>query len=392
MSRNYSIRNFLRNAPNHLIAQYLESHNIKLNIDFSKLKETNIKQVFDAITAIEDDTQQKQIGSDFQAIFQMSIEGGIKQILKAARFAGVELEPIFEHMQGFYEKAFYTFMYHRDIFEASQRFACTDYLPGRYWRKIKNLKPFIKPDFSNKNNTLADAISTYFKKVDGRGKSCLVDYYPQGNLHYYFCYPEDYSKTELLWENGNFRRRNANHAFEVIFVYDADAESLDSFFDGDAKTDKALKGIFAREVLDIESLPDKETVTYNLEVLKIPNFQFKKPLNSKIKKVLIHGVRFVTDDRKIVVTENNPKESVQALLNDIARNNPALRLSSDSINQITIQVILEANNKKGQVSRTFSISYPGSCNLKYDENDLLIRQMIIDSGIEALPEKEAKVA
>jgi hypothetical protein len=293
MSRNYSIRNFLRHAPNYLLKQYLEDNKISLDIDFDELKETKIEPLFDAIALISDDVS-KQLNSDFQSIFQMSIEGCVKQILQTARFQGIELESAFEPMKGFTEKAFFTFLNHKEIFDASQKFACTDYLPGKYWRKIKNLKPFIKPDYASKNEVLADNISMYFKKVEGRGKSCQVDYDNQANLHYYFCYPEDYSRTELLWEKGNFERRFSSPAFEVIFVYDEDAGTLDSFFDGSSKTDTALKAVFAKEVLDIDTLPEKEEAVYNLDALKMPDFQFQRPVNSKIRKVLIKALRFNT--------------------------------------------------------------------------------------------------
>jgi hypothetical protein len=87
-----------------------------------------------------------------------------------------------------------------------------------------------------------------------------------------------------------------------------------------------------------------------------------------------------------------PKESVQAVLDDIKRNRHDISLSSDSIDQVTIEVIMEADNRKGEISRTFNITHPGSCALKYNENDLLIRKMIFDSGLETATEQETRVA
>lgn len=395
MSRIYSIRDFLRLAPNYMLKQYMNDNNIKHDVDFEKLTATKIEPLFQAITSIEDDHCRKMVDSDFQSIFQMSYEGGFKKILQSANYAGLDLQPDFEKMNGFYEKVFYVFITHRKLFEDALRFACTDYLKKTYWRKIKNVRPANQPNYEKKTKELESGISQFFRKTEGRGKSCTADHYKQGNLHYYFCYPEDYSKSELSWEKGVFAKRVTNPAFEVIFVYDVISETLDSYFDGQKKTDTKLKKIFLDKVLGIDEIPEIEETFYNIDIIKSPAFEFIVPVDSKIKKVMIQSLRFNTKIRKIDVTEHAPKESVQAMIDDIKKNRQDINLSSDCIDQITIVATLEANNRRGFKTKEFTISKDSISRLNYnDENDLLLRQMIIDWGIESIvtQKQELKVA
>ena len=48
---------------------------------------------------------------------------------------------------------------------------------------------------------------------------------------------------------------------------------------------------------------------------------------------------------------------------------------------IVVTFAASATRKKPQ-TRTFDISWPNSCSLKHDGNDKIIRQMLVDSGLE----------
>lgn len=395
MSRQYSLKKFLRVTPNKLIKEYFDRKNITLGINFDKMKETKVEPLCAAIADIDDEVLRKSIDSDFQDIYRMGFEGGIKRILQTASFQDVELHAAFEDLKGFDDKAFYTFLYHPEIFEFASKFACTEYLPSTRWRKVKNIHPFVKPDYEFKANALAEAISEYFYKAEGRGKSCFADYYNQGSEHFYFCYPEDYSRSEIVWENGNHAKRYSSPSFEVIFVYDEDSETLDSFYSGDAKTDKKLKELFVQSVLGMDKLPDKANeAVYDLNALKNPDFQFSIEEGSIVKKIEVKGLRFATQERTITINNNKEKESLQALLDDIVRSVPSVNLLSDSINQVTMVATLVANNRKGETTKTFNITYPGTCSLKYGDKDSILRQVIINSGLQKATnlKKEVKVA
>jgi hypothetical protein len=57
-------------------------------------------------------------------------------------------------------------------------------------------------------------------------------------------------------------------------------------------------------------------------------------------------------------------------------------LSLVNITQAAIQVVFNHDGRRRPATRTFLISYPNSCSLKQDGRDLVIRKMLMDSGLE----------
>jgi hypothetical protein len=59
-----------------------------------------------------------------------------------------------------------------------------------------------------------------------------------------------------------------------------------------------------------------------------------------------------------------------------------LKLPSYFVSQLTLKVVFEPVGNQRAKTRTFNITYPNSCALNHDGNDLKIRQMLGASGIE----------
>ena len=93
---------------------------------------------------------------------------------------------------------------------------------------------------------------------------------------------------------------------------------------------------------------------------------------SRMRLTLKHGSR-----RRITLeadTRNNPK-AVYDLLNEL---NPPVY----HITQRGLKVAFEATETKRAYTRNFNITYLNSCALNHDGNDLIIRNMLAQSGIE----------
>ncbi len=67
MTSQYSHKQFIRRVPNDLIADYFKSKNINVEIDFEKLKETNVDVIFQTFSDFPEE-QQATIEADFQDI------------------------------------------------------------------------------------------------------------------------------------------------------------------------------------------------------------------------------------------------------------------------------------------------------------------------------------
>jgi hypothetical protein len=85
----------------------------------------------------------------------------------------------------------------------------------------------------------------------------------------------------------------------------------------------------------------------------------------------------------------NP-DAVYNLLEEVVRVDGApechqchkIPLSLVNVTQAAIQVEFNHNGSRRRATRTFQVSYPNSCSLKQDGRDLMIRKMLVDSGLE----------
>ena len=78
-----------------------------------------------------------------------------------------------------------------------------------YWRKRKGLPHQPASVHEDGRQALADGISDYFHRTEGRGKNCVVEALRRGELDYFFAYPEDYSQQSIEWVNRNIRTQTA---------------------------------------------------------------------------------------------------------------------------------------------------------------------------------------
>jgi hypothetical protein len=87
--------------------------------------------------------------------------------------------------------------------------------------------------------------------------------------------------------------------------------------------------------------------------------------------------------KKRIVLEADPtsnKHAVFDLLDNVAKGIP---LTQTAVTQVGIKVTFAHNpTSKKPGTRSFDISWPNSCSLKHDARDLIIRRMLVNSGIE----------
>ncbi len=268
MSRQYSPRNFLRQAPNELLTRYFHERDLLLDIDIASLDETDIEPVFQACELLPAEVR-TSVDSDFRILDLLADEEGIKTILDEGRFHRDDLEPVFAPMEGFYDKVVWTFLEHPDYVEIAARFREADQLPGNYWLRRKDVAQVEPRDDPTACDELASAVGAYFRRSEGRGYSCIVEVYKRGRAHYFFAYPEDYGRTQIEYEQGRLERRPHRPAFEVIFVYSQIDGGLDTYFRGRRQTVRDLQEIFARVTLQRElGDPAKDERVYELNRLK----------------------------------------------------------------------------------------------------------------------------
>ena len=385
MAAQYSHMQFFRHVPNAQLAAYFESKDIDLGINFTEERGKKKKKkegIFQAFTALPKD-QQANIEAEFQDVNAMACEGGVAALIDEADFHQDEgfIESISE-IDGFHAKVMWAFLEKKNCWKGATMFLHADNVSSSYWKKRNDL-PSVPPHVEDDDiKALAKAISDYFHTTQGRGRNCKVEPYRRNSKEYFFAYPEDFGQSGVEWISDSLKTRARHPAFEIIFVYSEKEGSLDIYAPKNTKAVPELQKLFAKIILKLDTLKDGsiDKRIYDLEPLADSDFEFKiEPETgivgievTQLRLTLKHGSR-----RRIVLeadTKNNPK-AVYDLLKEI---NPPVYL----ITQVRLKVTFEAPTGKRVKTKTFNITYPNSCALNHDGNDLQIRKMLAKSGIE----------
>ena len=294
-----------------------------------------------------------------------------------------------ESLKSFHEKAFWIFLEHRKYWHVANAFFHADSIHTRYWRKRINLPQSPAKVAPENIQQLEKNLVKFFHDKEGRGKNCKVDCYKRGKLDYFFAYPEDYPQSRIVWKQRELQRQPETPAFEIIFIFEPEQGALEIYLDGARKIVPELQSIFAGAVLEFELTEDeKDNRVYDLNPLKSADaLAFQYEPESGITGVAVKKLRLnlISTNRRITL-EADPSQNplvVYEMLDNLKKFYPA---DGMVVTQVGIVVTFAPSASRSKPkTRSFDISWPNSCSLRHDDNDKIIRQMLVASGLEALP-------
>ena len=377
MTRHYSPRSFFRQVPIDLLARYSESRGLSRELDFAAWLELP-------------EEWQRALEAEFRQIFEMSCEKGTWAILDEARHRWRDdpgrLTAFIETLSsqpGHFHRAMATCVDHRECWRGATRIRHAGLLPD--WRKRKHLghRPPTTDGASLKH--LADLIGAYFKRGEARGSHCLVDYLSQGGLDFFFAWPEDYSRQEMEWMDGELGPRQHHPAFEVVFVYSRKEGWLDLNFPGPYRALEPLQEMFATAILKLGRLPDTAGGrVYDLDPLLQRDFQFVCGRDSGIEAVAVRLLRLSLRARKgdritLEADDSIRPDAIHDVL-EILGERISPHLFSVTRAELVARVAADGGTPAGRVP--ICLTSPDSCSLGYGERDLKLRSMLKDSGLE----------
>jgi len=386
MAGQYSLKTFLRRAPNYLLEPYLAGLGLGESMGWKQLGETDIEPVYRAIEAAGEKTQ-AQIGCDFQEVHEMANAGGTQMLIEEGRdrHHQVYLAEPFEEMRSHTERAFWAFLEHPKVFKVARRFRHADRLR---WRKRRDL-PIGEPGADeDTTDRLAAAISDYYLKAEGRGRGCHADHYARGERLYWFVYPEDYAEGRLVYDDSHeLQVETQRPAFEIVFVYDRADGSLDTSVSGVKKTLESLQGVFCAVVLGVEpDLVDRTEVVYQLDDLLSSNFPFEVRPEDGVDEV---GVRLL---RLELVGAGRPRITIEVeagagnhvlyeLLDEVLT---STRTSRDAVRVTKATLRLQFRHEDGGRPRalSFYVTHPDGCSLKHEAAHEVARELLKRWGID----------
>jgi hypothetical protein len=382
LASQYSHKQFFRQISNSQLASYFEAKAIQLDIDFNVLAEKRVDSLFAAFTTLPAE-QQAAVEAEFQDISAMACESGVAALIDESVFHGDEdfVESI-AAIDGFHAKAMWAFIAKPHLWHGASMFLHADNVSASYWKK-RNDFPKVPPDVEDSSvDALASAIGAFFYKTEGRGRHCKVEPYRRNNKEYFFAYPEDFGLKDVEWVSNDLKNRARHPAFEIIFVYCESEGSLDIYAPKNSKAVPELQRLFAKSILHLDSLKDGtiDKRVYNLDPLGDADFAFQIEPESDIDQVLVTQLRLTLKHgpKQRIILEADTKHNPQAVYDLLAKLNPPEYF----ITQTRVKVIFKAKIGKLAKTRTFNITYPNSCALGYDGDDLKIRKLLEKSGIE----------
>lgn len=304
-------------------------------------------------------------------------------LIDEAAFHGkVDFPETLASIEGFHAKVMFAFLEYPEIWAGATHFLYSDNISDSHWKKRNDL-PHLTPHVESEDaKLLEDGIGQYFRSKQGRGRNCKVEIFRRYNKEYFFAYPEDFAQTGIEWIRNQLNNRARHPAFEIIFVYTQEEGSLDIYAPRNTKSVPNLQQIFAKAILKVDDLDEfsGDERVYDLNVLANRDFIFKYPVESGIESVAIKRLRLSlkTGDKRRVTLETDPKDNLKSVYDLM----DSLQLPPNHVTQAEIKVKFAPTPGTRSRMKSFSISFPNSCNLKYDERDLTIRKMLVDSGIE----------
>ena len=393
MNKNYSPQDFFACVPKVFLKQYFDNHHVMQDVDFQST-DNDLNQKILVSWSVLDEAQRNEMETHFQEIHALANEKGMNALIDEALFCGEALNNTFEENElvGFEARAFWSFLNRESLWKNALSLNYADNLI--HWKKRSELGDYPAKVDEPTIQSFTKALADYFGNGLYMGKNCQVDclkrVVDEKNYDYFFAYPEDFARVIRDWDGESAKKINPKvhrKALEVIFLYCREQQELEIWCQFPSRVVKDLQKIFAKEILGIElTKPVKVKKEYELDAFKqsMPNLIFAP--QTGIESIRVNKLRITMSHSKDKITlEANTHDDPQAVykLFEKLKNS----VSGDVMNITQVGLVAQfvlAENGKPQ-TRKFSMSYPDSCSLKHTGKDAILRQMLIDSGIQPKP-------
>jgi hypothetical protein len=369
MAVQYMPKTFLRHTSNSVLQKCFEKIGELGGVPWNDTPEHKIEVVFDEWQNLPDE-KRLEMERVFEEAEALATEDGLKALLDEGQFHGHDLAPELEPFPNYRDKALHVWLHHPRVFRVAGDINHAHSLSQRYWSKRGNMPP-MQPDVTEEGIArFCDAISAYYRR-EGRGKNCTIDAYLRLNrFHYFMVYPDDFADTYLGHdERGQFVRRPQRPAFEIVFLFDPEACTLELYARGGAEVQKDLQAIFCRTLLGTELPPElPRSHPYELNGLKSEAFGFATDTADGIEEVRLRKLRLsVLGGAKRRITleadPSGPPTDIYKMLEDYI-NRENLPDSLINVTQAQFHFRWHHTGKGRQQTMTFEVSFPNRSNLK----------------------------
>lgn len=388
MSRQYSVRTLVRQIGRPLLEEYFGSTHVALDLGTAVSKSVFLDCFMEQFSALAAPIRQR-VEADFRAIHALSCATGTSAIVTEAGQRGVDVATAFAQCHTAYDRALWTFLHAREIFDVAACFHEMDRLGGGRWRRRFIGLELAPATDSDAIKALRDHVCRVYEK-QGRGRRCQIDYYIRHDpeRHCFFAYPEDHPSSYLGYdENGALARQISRSAFEVIFVFRPEEGVLEVMAPGGAECVEGLCAAFCTTILKMQQMPaESKKSGYDLDKLKQRDFASATDPADRVEAVYLCDLRLMlpTPGRGHVTFCATPSPQHPCAVHDFidrVLNQQRWPLATLRVSRATIRFLFSRDDGRKPKSLMFALSAPDRCNLKDDPYDQIARKYLRLWGI-----------
>lgn len=312
------------------------------------------------------------------------------RLMDEAQQRGINIADELESLKSRYDKAFYIYLHHRDLWEQTTVFAQVDMLGSRHWTRCPNLPKIAPRTDEVARLDMGRQISVFFWQKQVRGKKYLIEYQKRtGNLHYFFVYLSDYANSYEAWsEHGcELERRDESRAINMVFAYDELFGTLDTYNLGGVTVARVLQKIFCDAILKHE-LIDEQILK---SAFQIDRLKYRKNQPQAMPEIGVIRSRIVCFDfsyagvgkkrrHRISIDDvANDAEIYDVMDHDLNCEQVPLNLVTVRFVRLLLDIDLDGVKRKMSIEMTAN-----SCTLKsnVDELRLIGEKFIQENGID----------
>jgi len=367
MARQYAPKAVLRQLPLSLIRTFLTQQGIPTGADWACLTEGDVNALYLAWCDLVPGSRER-VEQMLRQVHEMASDVAVQAMIREAMYRNQDIADFLAAVDGHHAKALWVLINHGPTFHTARQLLAAASPVGRFWNLTMG---FGGVDYDATRCALQElrvAVARLYRE-QGRGHNCTVEPYERDGCLYLFLYLDDYTQTHIGHDPcGRLVRSAVRPAFEVVYVYNTAAGTLDLYARGDRQWRTALRDRFCEHILHSDAPPATPgRRSYQLNGLIDRTFPLTIDPSRGILGATIRKLRIVAfaDLTRRVTLEANPTrpDDVYEML-DI--HFPVERFPRDEllVNLVTFTVRHLPAGEDRERPLTFEVSFPDACNLK----------------------------
>lgn len=382
----FSIKSFVRSFKNvDTLNEYFDSGSISIQLSDQMTKEERAEYFIEKLNVLSLE-QRSRIENDFRQVDECSNAKLFEQFVVDINSKGTPISQDFlDSHPSLKEKFLYVYLKYKNHFDKLD--LEKSLLKSQGWLSFDlNTVPTTRNvTIKQVENIFPKVLSTNLTKLQQRGSRCKVEGIEYEGRVAFIALPEDYATSYMEYdEKAQLNKDNLRTPiFKIYFIYDSDLNILRVKSKGGRSQICLYAELFVTALTGADEwIAQEHVIKAYLKKIFDPNFNFT--VQEPFEGIYIKGVTFDLADSRITfnlkkyLVENTGKLFMERLKRDLPTN---ILEQAQDIRSVKLSAKLkDVAGKKGK-SVSFDLSSDGGTTLHNDQNDKVILEMLMNSGI-----------